>query len=1345
METRKYIPDDIRMAENDVMYEQYCNSVGARLRDLDNPGDVDCKRWPWELIQNAKDTVVKREKDRFVDVVFHRYIDEKGHQCLSFSHNGEPFSAKALVGLKWKFSAEKRSEEITEDGIRRDKQSTGRFGTGFLTTHALSRIIDIKGALKTRDKGLVSVDMTLYRNGNTDEELKKGLIRTEEETRYNEREIEMKDDYPITEFIYHLDSEDKIRPARMGIANLMDNSAQTMTFCPTIRSITINDEIDKVYYEICRKGNDKPIQGTFAQCEFEETKGSNSQNRIFIVNSIEEPNQELTLFKKFERNLRLQLAIEVNDRKEVKPISYDVSPSVYCSLPLIGFERMTLPFYINSNDFEPVTERIALYLKKIRKGKRYNNETNSDEEDIFPNGINWMILERSVPMYQELIDYLITNEYTDLYNLGNGLGQILDNGSGWTEEEKDCLAARYIIPLREIVVRKSIVKTNDGLKSIEEDNLYFPVNIKSNFYEICNNIYGNSMPVFDELRYWIRNKWGAYKFADDFEESIDKSEQSIFQLVDTNAIANFIEEAGNINSLVLIDQSNSIEWLNSFYICLSDAKSSIINEKRIVPNRKENFVCVSGEKPLKNGADIEEVAYAFMKKLGLDWDEQLLFDGINNISLEAIKKEDVVNAIKKRCKDIIDSKTNVMELLFPIIIAIPTNAENDSRKNFRNKRLQIIEFFKAIYQKEVTNEVEINLSAEIWEDTDKWLMRQFLDQVASKKQLDTISESGDNLPNKYCTIEWLNNFVNFSINNGYLHQEELSGDNQSGKDGKHWNLIPNGYGEYCSLDQLHTIGNVPRELLSENFAVSGIDIKANLIHDRFEINNRLNIVPLQLANIVKNLESFYTDKNKELKTKIDVASYIIHLKPSGQNWFDKLLNVYDMFVHYSGRQTEIECSDTSLWRESVKVIACHLANEITDAGSLDMLDKKLQKEDESSFTIPAIKWLDNYIDYISEARLHISDETLIIPDYYGNLHPIKDKMYDGSCLNDIEELIPILEKGLLNDCPFEENANVKRNILSYVLKPGFRHTEWAQDDTKRVILGIIDECVKYCYDNIDNKNKELVKDAVERIVNYFQSEVNAKDEVYMPKVFAKRNDMAMDLLYDPETRKQLQKMHDAFTLDEMNDLVNSRNEIKQLLENRTVIQELSQKKDELYKEVSQLETLKLIQEKFPDFDLKEIFDRLQKEQGDFDLTQIKDWATKQRKIQIGDEGECFVYQELCRKYGIDNVKWSNQVTPSTTDSRCVHWNGEAYYLCTTSHDYDFEVALTNGRKLFFEVKTTIGNISESDLFPLNFQTKEWDYIEKTDNSSKYVIVRVFAVETSPKAYYLQKYSDETDL
>ena len=108
-----------------------------------------------------------------------------------------------------------------------------------------------------------------------------------------------------------------------------------------------------------------------------------------------------------------------------------------------------------------------------------------------------MILERSVSMYQELIDHLITNEYTDLYNLGNGLGQILDNGSGWTEEEMDCLAARYIIPLRKVVVHKSIVKTNNGLKSIKEDNLCFPTSI--NYVDKFSKSERKSAP---DLRIW---------------------------------------------------------------------------------------------------------------------------------------------------------------------------------------------------------------------------------------------------------------------------------------------------------------------------------------------------------------------------------------------------------------------------------------------------------------------------------------------------------------------------------------------------------------------------------------------------------------------------------------------------------------------------------------------------------------------------------------------------------------------------------------------------------------------------------------------------------------------------
>ena len=47
------------------------NNLHDRLPQLVDPSDIDCQRWPWELVHNAKDTVVKRPnpEDRFVDII----------------------------------------------------------------------------------------------------------------------------------------------------------------------------------------------------------------------------------------------------------------------------------------------------------------------------------------------------------------------------------------------------------------------------------------------------------------------------------------------------------------------------------------------------------------------------------------------------------------------------------------------------------------------------------------------------------------------------------------------------------------------------------------------------------------------------------------------------------------------------------------------------------------------------------------------------------------------------------------------------------------------------------------------------------------------------------------------------------------------------------------------------------------------------------------------------------------------------------------------------------------------------------------------------------------------------
>ena len=89
-------------------------------------------RWIWELIQNAKDVSNEFGKCKInIDVYDDKFI---------FSHNGDPFEMKHLKSLVDQYSS--KSEENKDDS-----ETTGKYGTGFITTYILSRKVKIKGIL----------------------------------------------------------------------------------------------------------------------------------------------------------------------------------------------------------------------------------------------------------------------------------------------------------------------------------------------------------------------------------------------------------------------------------------------------------------------------------------------------------------------------------------------------------------------------------------------------------------------------------------------------------------------------------------------------------------------------------------------------------------------------------------------------------------------------------------------------------------------------------------------------------------------------------------------------------------------------------------------------------------------------------------------------------------------------------------------------------------------------------------------------------------------------------------------------------------------------------------------
>ena len=104
-------------------------------------------RWPFELLQNAHDFGAREGKD-FVEIEFCQHEEN-----LIVSHNGRIFSIRELKKLLSGGS----SKEF--DGV----DTTGRFGTGFLVTHALSSRVDVDGILQTTDGQLETFRIELDR------------------------------------------------------------------------------------------------------------------------------------------------------------------------------------------------------------------------------------------------------------------------------------------------------------------------------------------------------------------------------------------------------------------------------------------------------------------------------------------------------------------------------------------------------------------------------------------------------------------------------------------------------------------------------------------------------------------------------------------------------------------------------------------------------------------------------------------------------------------------------------------------------------------------------------------------------------------------------------------------------------------------------------------------------------------------------------------------------------------------------------------------------------------------------------------------------------------------------
>ena len=192
------------------------------------------KRWVWELCQNAKDVCNSTGKVKIsID------YDENQKKVL-FKHNGRAFSMSNILSLINQSSSKDRNDE--------SERKSGKFGTGFITTHLLSEIVNISGILES-DSVYSKFNISLNRRGKEKNEIIAAMesavdalqkctpinILDFSEAEYN------------TVFEYELD-EYGLQVARDGLENLRVSAPFVLAMLSEIEEITIESTGEKFRY-----------------------------------------------------------------------------------------------------------------------------------------------------------------------------------------------------------------------------------------------------------------------------------------------------------------------------------------------------------------------------------------------------------------------------------------------------------------------------------------------------------------------------------------------------------------------------------------------------------------------------------------------------------------------------------------------------------------------------------------------------------------------------------------------------------------------------------------------------------------------------------------------------------------------------------------------------------------------------------------------------------------------------------------------------------------------------------------------------------------------------------------
>jgi hypothetical protein len=301
-------------------------AVRRRLDEIEASRTENLNRWAWELLQNARDAAGAAGK-LSVRVSF-------DGTKLTFRHDGPAFRDDEIAHLIFHGSTK--------------RVGIGRFGTGFISTHLLSRVVTIQGPL--HDGTVFKFD--LDRRGNDAAALQQSMDNSWEAMKASLREGDTRGTDRYTSFTYSI-GRDTEPVVRSGLKELRRVAPLILAFNPQFSSLSIQEDGEPVVYRV--REREKPNGDLY---ELDIVDGSGREISTVIVSKRE--------------SVQVAIAVGCDDKPDLVLPGPKMS-RLYVAFPLMKTDSFPFRAAVNSELFHPRTERDGIYLETDESPKSAEN------------------------------------------------------------------------------------------------------------------------------------------------------------------------------------------------------------------------------------------------------------------------------------------------------------------------------------------------------------------------------------------------------------------------------------------------------------------------------------------------------------------------------------------------------------------------------------------------------------------------------------------------------------------------------------------------------------------------------------------------------------------------------------------------------------------------------------------------------------------------------------------------------------------------------------------------------------------------------------------------------------